>query len=223
MRGFLVAYPNGVDKHWSYARSGGAGAAVDDVRFVTALIQRLVATYQVDPARVYAAGLSDGGFFTQYLACSAPRQVAAIAPVAASLTRAMEVACSTAPPLPVVMFFGTDDPNVPWQGKDLRWGPWTLDHVVAAPDAARFWAAHDRCAPQPATAWLAPSSRGDPTSVRRDAYGACAAGRVLLYAIQGGGHTWPGGAQYLPASIVGATTRAIDARELMWDFFEAQR
>jgi len=61
----------------------------------------------------------------------------------------------------------------------------------------------------------------DGTKVRKEIYGGCRDGvEVVLYAIEGGGHTWPGGLQYLPESIIGRTSRDFNASEVIWQFFE---
>lgn len=209
--GFDVAYPDGLDKSWHY------GSGPDDVAFVDALLAHLRRTLSVDDRRIYATGISDGGFFSQYLACRRPGALAAIAPVAASLTDGIAALCAATPPLPVAAVFGTADPIVPWAGK--RTGL-PLLNFLSAPDSVAFWARHDGCAAVPSVQLLPDRDPADGTRVRQDTYRGCRPGtEVVFYAVLGGGHTWPGGAQFLPAGIVGRTSRDVDASQRIWDFF----
>src|SRR5262249_27387325 len=82
--GYLVAYPEGIDRGWNDGR-GIHGRTHDDVGFPSALIDELVKAKNVDPKRVYSTGISNGGFMSFTLACRIPEKLAAIAPVAGSM------------------------------------------------------------------------------------------------------------------------------------------
>lgn len=215
---FLVAYPQGaVPMGGGFAWNvpgqplvGGArvpSGAADDVDFIDRAIGALARAYPVDLRRIYLTGYSGGARMASYLACALTTHVAAIAPVAGVRFPAP---CADPRPVPVIAFHGTSDPINPYQGGDgARWS----DGVEKA---VRRWAEHDGCAPAAAILRTAPG-------VRRFDYERCAAGAaVQLYAIDGMGHVWPGGAM-LPAAQAqrfGPASRAIDANEVMWAFFE---
>jgi polyhydroxybutyrate depolymerase len=56
--------------------------------------------------------------------------------------------------------------------------------------------------------------------VVRVSYPACrSSSEVVLYRVEGGGHTWPGGVQYLPSFVIGPTSRSVSASEAIWRFF----
>jgi polyhydroxybutyrate depolymerase len=221
--GFVVAYPDGIDRHWNDGRPGnrpGPGAQYDDVAFVRALIDHLAATLPIDRARVYATGMSNGAIFSQRLACDLPDQIAAIGAVTGSLAEALEPACTPSRPVPVLMIMGEADPFVPWNGgvvKGLGYGP-----VLSVPDTIAHWVAHNGCDATPTITQEPDRAPNDGTTVRRESYTNCHTGAdVTLYAVVNGGHTWPGGVQYLPESTIGKTSRDIDATTIIWDFFAA--
>jgi polyhydroxybutyrate depolymerase len=221
--GFVVAYPEGVNKGWNDGRTAAGVLArtdVDDLGFVAALIDRLVRDERVDPARVFATGISNGGIFSYRLACDLSDKVAAIAPVAANMA-APATGCHPRKAVAVLAMNGTRDPLVPFDGGPvasmlLR----SRGDVLSTAASARFWVEQDRCAPRPEAAALPDLDPTDGTTVRRESYGGCSGGaEVVVYAIDGGGHTWPGGSQYLSARIIGPVSRDIDASSLILEFF----
>ncbi len=217
--GFVVVYPQGVGNSWA----GGKGdtpadaAGVDDVGFVDALIDQLAAQDGVDPTRVFATGLSSGGFMTQRLGCQLAPRIAGIAPVAATLIGTIAQTCAPTVPMPVLEIQGTADPLVPYGGGHVRGRGPGGNPTLSAPATVAHWAQVNGCTTPPETAAL-PVVVRDGTRARTDTY-RCPGGPVVLYSVIGGGHTWPGGEQYLPVGVVGRTSRQFDASETMWSFF----
>ncbi|MBV9897778.1 MAG: esterase [Chloroflexi bacterium] len=208
--GYAVVYPDGIDKHWHYVST-----EVDDVAFVNAIIDHLAQSANVDADRVYATGLSDGGFFSIYLGCLPQTRMAAIAPVAASLTGLQALGCAFAPRIPVLMTFGTADPIVPFTGLTSFYG----ERLLSVPESVAAFARHLDLSPTPTVdEWLPDRDPADGTTVHHTAYGN---GELQLYAITGGGHTWPGGLQYLPVALVGKTNNDYNASETILTFFAA--
>jgi polyhydroxybutyrate depolymerase len=214
--GFLVVYPAANDVFGIFPRGPrawnlGPGGVQRNVIFLSELIDKLAAEYNIDPARIYVDGLSNGGAMAFVTSCRLPQRVAAVGAVAAAYTPPFAWCGEDAPPMPMVGFHGTADRMVPYEGgmssdpvhprplPHLR--QWTAD-----------WARRNRCAAEAAE---------EPVSaaVRRLAYSQCAANAaVVLYTVEGGGHTWPGG-QPFPEWMTGPTTQEISASRLMWDFF----
>lgn len=212
-QGFIVAYPEGLNKHWSDSR--GLSSA-DDVGFIRALIAELERSQNIDPKRVYATGISNGGFFSQRLACDLADKIAAVASVAATMPESLVPACHPARPVSVLFLQGTKDPLVPIDGGAVAR---THGRCVSLAAASSFWRNRDQTSSTPATADL-PDDAHDGTSVHRDVYrGGQQGTEVVVYTIEGGGHTWPGGTQYLPAFLVGKASRNLDATQTIWDFF----
>ncbi len=224
--GFLAVYPEGIDRSWNDGRGADthAGAAgVDDVGFVAALIDHLIAAYDVDPARVYATGMSNGGMFTQQLGCRLSAKLAAIAPVAGSLPAVHESDCTLAEPLPVLQIHGTADRIVPYEGGVVRVtsgrGGAGTQPVLSVADTQQLWRAENQC-PPPVTS--RPEARADDgTSVTIETSRCPSNADVVLYTVTNGGHTWPGGDPRLPEALVGPVSWQFDASETIWQFFAA--
>lgn len=208
-QGFIVVYPSG---------AAGAGPRIfhvdsgpglmKDVRFISELIDTLRAAYNIDPARIYANGLSNGGGMSFVLSCTLSDRIAAVGMVAAAQTLPWSW-CTDHRPVPMIAFHGTADRQVPYHGGTS----WAFDgRFPDVPGWVANWAGRNRCAPNPTDSVVA-------TDVTRHEYGECANGAaVVLYTVEGGGHTWPGGKD-LPEWLLGATTHSIDATSLMWTFF----
>lgn len=207
--GFVVVYPDADGANWN-----AVGAGVDDVGFVRALIGTLAAQYPIDQTRVYAAGFSDGAFFAQRLACEATDRIAAVASVAGGLFEPLASTCHPARPIPVLAINGTTDLAVPYAGK-LRGGTVLIPPVQ---DLLQRWATRDACLGTD-TSWTLPDRAHDGTLVYVQTYDRCQDGvAVTLYTIVGGGHTWPGGEQYLPVPTIGRTSHQVDADTVIWNF-----
>ncbi|MHB0996149.1 MAG: extracellular catalytic domain type 1 short-chain-length polyhydroxyalkanoate depolymerase [Elusimicrobiales bacterium] len=224
--GALVAYPDGVDKNWNDFRGDPSRKAqrenVDDVAFLTEVAARVSAKYPVDPARVYAAGMSNGAMMSYTLACRAAGIVAAVAPVAGSMPENLAAACAPSRPVPLLIINGTEDKLVHWEGGDVT-GPFgrkKLGRVLPVEKARDFWLEKNGCDRAKAVRTSADESAKDGTSMERERYSSCAGGaEVDFVKVKGGGHTWPGGMQYLPEFIIGKTSDEMAASDEIWDFF----
>jgi polyhydroxybutyrate depolymerase len=214
--GFVVAYPDGINRVWA-AGPGADGHGVDDVGFLVALADKLRTQYGIDPGHVFAMGMSNGGFMANRLACDRAEEFAAIAPVSGTLRS--NVDCTPSRPVAVLEVHGTADPIVPFGGGKMvgRGGP---SDVVAAPAMVQRWRTADGCSGEPVEDTL--TGAGDGTVVHRFTSASCAAGTaVVFYQVDGGGHTWPDGPQYLPKAMIGPTTHAFSASDSIGQFFAA--
>lgn len=223
--GCAVVYPDGLDKHWNDGRQEGRYRAhrekIDDVGFISALIDHLVKERQVDPNRVYVTGISNGAMMSQRLAWELTGKIAAIAPVAGSMPTGLAPCGSPSRPIPVLLINGTADPMVPWTGGEIRFGRLKLGKVWSVAETVKFWVAHNHCDPNPVITRLPHRGAADGTRVRQEVYGGGREGtEVVLYAIEGGGHTWPQGLRYMPEWFVGKTSQDLEANEVIWSFFK---
>ncbi|MGW2661588.1 alpha/beta hydrolase family esterase [Nocardia tengchongensis] len=221
--GFLAVYPDGYQRSWNDGRGGdtnAGAAAIDDVGFVAAVIDRIIGGDSVDPARVYATGMSNGGMFTEQLGCRLSGKLAAIAPVAAPLPQADESGCTPAHPLPVLEIHGTTDPIVPFGGGVVRVTSGRhgagASPVLSVAATQQAWRERDAC--DAVTTTALPQRTDDGTSVTVASSDCAGGSSVQLYTVTDGGHTWPGGPQYLPKAIVGNVTHQFDAAEVIWRF-----
>lgn len=220
--GFAVAYPDGLDWDWNDGRALAPGsqrhAGARDVEFVAALIDTLTAELRPDPRRVFATGFSNGATFTQHAAARLGGRLAAIAAVAGGMAEPVTEADSTGDPVSVLLVHGTADPVVPFGGGAVRGG--RLGRELGAAAAARIWGVRDGIRATAATGELPDMDRGDGCRVRWQRWSGGRRGtEVWLYVLAGGGHTWPGGPQYLPRRYVGDVCRDFDATFAIWDFF----
>jgi polyhydroxybutyrate depolymerase len=202
---FLIVAPDGqgTPRHFNLVPLSGPQS---DVSMAEALLDRIEATFCVDPARVYSTGMSNGAGLTVVLACVAADRFAAFGPVAASGYRD---GCGGSRPVAMVGFAGTADPVVPFYGGKVNCCGGAT--VKAAPANFAGWAAHDHC-----NATYADDRLG--TQVVRRTWPGCEnGGAVVFYIIEGGGHTWPGSAFH--RARLGVTTTQIDASDTIWRFF----
>jgi len=222
---FIVVYPDGVDRHWNDGRGVEWYRAhtqdIDDVGFISALIDELSGKLNIDSKRVYATGISNGGMMSYRLGCELSQRIAAIAAVTASIAVNKAKEWSPSRPMPVMIIAGTADPLVPWDGGDIRFGGRIYGTVLSMPDTVKFWVEKNGCSTRPVVRRLPDSDPTDGTTVRREVYSGCKGGaEVVLYAVEGGGHTWAGGLQYLQERIIGKTSREFGASEVIWQFFK---
>lgn len=207
-RGFIVVYPMGTGRPLRWRTQEDHGLE-KDVNFISALIDRLEGEYNIDPNRIYANGLSNGGGMSFALSCRLSERIAAIGTVAAAFTLPWEQ-CAPARPMAVMVFHGDDDPIVPFEGGPSGWFDLPFPNVD---DWVAALAERNGCDP---VADNLPD-QGDARGVQFN--GCDQDAQVIYYVIEGGGHTWPGG-EPLPVWLTGVTTGDIDATRLMWEFFE---
>jgi len=222
--GFVAVYPDGVENHWNDGRENVRYRAhrekIDDVGFIAGLIEHLAKELNVDKKRIYVTGISNGAMMSYRLACELSEKITAIAPVAGALPENLS-SCSPSRAVSVLIMNGAEDPLVPWQGGEIRLGRLKLGKVLSVTETVKRWVNQNQCSPSPAVTWELDKDPQDGTRVRRETYNQCREGtEVALYAIVNGGHTWPGGYQYLPESFIGKTCRDIDANEVIWNFFK---
>ncbi len=208
--GFLVAYPNGLDQSWNAGLCCGRSATlgVDDVGFTRAVIEDLSSRGCIDPSRVYATGMSNGGFFSHRLACEAADVIAAVAPVAGVL--ALDPAtCTPSRPISILHLHGTGDPLVRYDGGGLADSP-SVEASIAG------WLDRNGCTGEPTVTFQNGSATCETTD---DCDGDAS---VTLCTIEGAGHCWPG----QPCRVLGdlgESTTDIDANEAMWRMFSSVR
>lgn len=219
-RGFLVAYPAAATGDWDL-NCGGCTTAeqqgIDDVRFAHDLVSQLESDAGADGGRVYLAGFSQGALAAHHLACAMGSEVAAFASVAATMLEPTAEECAPQGRVPALFFHGSADTEFPVAGR-------TTGGLTALSLAATVseWLANNQCAGAQPTSTQLPDTEADGTTVRRDSYAACgAAGAVVLYAVQNGGHTWPGADPALFSPPLGIVSQDVSASEVMGEFFDA--
>lgn len=241
--GFIVVYPEGTGARilgktvaaWNTGTDERI-AHVDDVGFISTVIEKVKTDFNADPARIYATGMSNGAQMAYRLACELSDTIAAIAPVGA---QGVFAACAPKRPVPIIHFHGTEDPCAPYNGgtcggciqkyfKNVLGFEMqqTQFQCEAVPEHIKKWAERNKVAN------MTPSVFYERGSAQCVAYGKGEPGEVALCTIAGAGHTWPGGAYGTPCddgmdrmkckewiAVVGGITHDASANELMWEFF----
>lgn len=203
---FVVAYPEGIGQSWNagFCCARTAIEGVDDLAFLSGLIDQLQADYGIDPARVYAVGVSAGAMMAYRLGCEAADRIAGVGSVAGAMVLDQ---CQPSGPVAVIEIHGTDDPLVPYGGGVVRPEGVASQRAPSTPDVTQRWASLNHCpdAPQEET-------NGAVTMLT---WTGCAEGSaVKLVAVAGGGHTW-----FAPG--LGPANGAVDATHLIWTFFDS--
>lgn len=221
-QGFIAVYPNGYENNWNDGRNIQAWPAqrdnVDDVGFLDAVIDDAVARFGADPAKVYLTGFSNGGLMAQRYACERANKIAGLAVVGRVLTRSLADSCRPDRPVPFMLIMGTADPRVPFRGGTQNMGPRIGSiEVISAEATAMFWAGVANQSQW--TAFDIPNTeRGDGVD-GGDGRRYRGAVPVELWALNGGGHTWPRGWAGSPIEETGPISFDVHASRTMWAFF----
>ena len=207
--GFLLVHPEGTtfigDQFWNVGFPG-LSSNIDDVGFTEALIDELATLYAIDLDRVYATGMSNGGFMSFLLACQLSEKIAAVASVTGSMTQDTFDDCNAQHPTPVLQIHGTDDGVVLYNGNNLS---------IPIADVISYWVDYNNCETTPTTTMLPDVDVSDGSTVEHSVYEDGDNGITTEHMkVIGGGHTWPG-------SVINtaATNQDIDASMEIWLFF----
>lgn len=207
--GFLLVHPEGTtvigNQFWNVGFPG-ISSTIDDVGFTEALIDELAASYAIDLDRVYATGMSNGGFMSFLLACQLSEKIAAVASVTGAMTQDTFDNCNAQRPVPALQIHGTEDDVVLYNGNTLS---------LSIADIISYWVDHNNCETTPTTTTLPDIDPSDGSTIEHSVYEAGDNGITTEHMkVIGGGHTWPG-------SVIntGGTNQDIDASMEIWLFF----
>jgi polyhydroxybutyrate depolymerase len=229
--GFIAVYPDGLlnpnaevwyDTGWNYMR-GVPGLPEDepnDAAFLADLLDDLSRDLNIDAARVYVVGISNGGFMAHHLACVDPQRYAAFADVMGSGYYAMETMCQHQTPTPMIMIHGTDDDNILWHGNAQESQGQLIYFTYPITSTFEFWGRHNGCDVEDIAVEDVPQQGNSPNSTVRILSYACPDNaETMLYGVIGGGHTWPGTADDLADAVENKINMDINAGEEIWAFF----
>lgn len=203
----IFVYPNGTldgssQPYWN----AGFGTAIDDIGFISNLIDTLSTQYNIDLDMVYSCGMSNGGYMSHTLACELNNKIAAIASVTGSMTTYQNSICVPNRPVPVMQISGTADGTVSYSGGAGSMG---IDALV------NYWVTNNSCNPTPIFTNVPNTSTTDGCTAEHYLYNGGTDGATCeKYKIIGGGHTWPGS-----PFIIGTTNQDFNASEKIWLFF----
>ena len=223
--GFLVLYPEAVEKHWNDGRKTTV-SKISDVVFISALVDHVAKLRNIDRQRIYVTGLSNGGMMTQRLACESPERYAAFASVIANMPLSMKLACKPGRPVAIMLIYGTEDPLMPYSGGEIKKGRRVGmgGTVISADETVKFWADNNHCKGDGNTTMLPDNDPDDDTRIEKTAFTECKdGGELIFYSVKGGGHAWPGSdIKPLMRRITGNVSNDMVASEVIWEFFQRQ-
>ncbi|MDQ3046409.1 MAG: prolyl oligopeptidase family serine peptidase, partial [Bacteroidota bacterium] len=204
---FLMVFPQGTSLMGQpYWNAGLYTTGVDDIQFLSELIDSLSLDYMIDQNRVYSCGMSNGGYMSQTLACALSSRIAAIASVTGSIFTGQYATCAPGRPVPVMQISGNADGTVPYNGSSTSLH---IDTVV------KYWVENNNCNPTAAFTPVPNTSTTDGCTAEHYVYsGGVMGSSVELYKIIGGGHTWPGS-----PFVIGTTNQDFKASDKIWLFF----
>ncbi len=214
---FIIVYPEGVEsdgilkaKTWNAAACCDYAAEknINDVKFISTLIDKLVLDYAIDPTKVYATGHSNGGMLCYRLACEIPYKIAAIAPNACAM---VTEACNSTKPIPILHMHSVLDKNIPYLG-GKGGGISTRDLTLKPVESVlNTWAKTNQCATEPIVIKNAKFTHTTWNNCSKNS-------NIEYYLTADGGHSWPGG---LAGSLIGdIPSTSINANDLLWAFFK---
>lgn len=216
-KGLILCYPDGYKKSWVDDRHTGpaADAGVDDIHFFDQLLNQLISDYSIDEKRVYSCGMSNGGFMSMSLACHLSNRFAAVGSVTGNLAPNPTSYCSDAAPTGILLIGSPSDPISPYYGGPIS----DESDALGFPETFEHWKNLNNCGdPVQDSVWndLVPD---DGTTVITHTYSNCDSSvKVVLYEVQGMGHTWPQGFPFFKESTVGRTSQEFNAASVIADF-----
>lgn len=211
--GAVIVYPDAVGRMWDLGDDPVSEALAprrDDLGFFRGVIERVLAEHRGDGARVFVTGISRGGQASYFLACKLPGRIRAIAPVTMPLPEFLEDDCRRSPGVAIAVLNGTADPIVPYDGGPITVRRGDRGTVLSTDATLALFRARNGCGGGSEARRVGQVERREWLGCRQP---------TLLYRIEGGGHTWPSGSQYLPQRIVGPVNRDIDGTAEITAFF----
>jgi polyhydroxybutyrate depolymerase len=203
---FFVVYPNGtIYNGMQFWNAGLSTSLVNDVAFISDLIDHILLQFTIDVNSVYACGMSNGGFMSHTLACSLSNKIAAIASVTGSMFVTQYGTCVPGRVVPVMQIHGTADNTVPYSGNS---------GMIAIDTLMKYWVRQDKCSTTPEITNVPDINLADSCTAIHYVYRGALETSCELYKIVGGGHSWPGS----PYKIA-VTNQDFNASEKIWLFF----
>ena len=234
--GFIAVYPNAVNKNWNDGRKmelrTDQELRIDDVDFIASVVDRVKKEYNVNAKRVFCAGISNGGFMTQRMAIEKSHLFAASGLFVASMGSPLRERFKPKLPMSMIFINGTDDPLVPYDGGSIQVNllpklnrllgksPESRGKCIATEEVVSMWVKRNAITSEPDVTNIPDVNTSDGSHVAYRLWKGGEQGTaVALYKVIGGGHTIPGGMQYLPERFIGKVNRDIEGFETMWQFF----
>lgn len=202
-KSLIICYPDAVVENWEEGCECNKPyrLGIDDVGFVSYLIDKLTAQYNIDTTKIFGVGYSQGGLFTMNLACKLSNKFAAIATVASSMSTQLFNNCEPSNNVSVLMIHGTQDRLAPFNGVEKG-----FFSLVSSRSTIKLWAESNDCSPQIKNTKLFEAGLKSVGVVKHEYSDCSLESKVVLFEIVNGGHLW-------------FSTKELDATEEIVKFF----
>ncbi|MFC1743062.1 alpha/beta hydrolase family esterase [Candidatus Riflebacteria bacterium] len=225
---FIVLYPEAIGKKWNNGRIDQTSKAykekIDDVGFISFLIKWMAENHPVDLSRVYVTGASNGGMMTYRLAIELSEKIAASAAVIANIPESILKFPRPKRAIPIMILNGTEDRWVPFYGGNIRFNGRKIigtGKVLSTLKTALYFVKSNACSKKPILEKIPDKVKADGITVlKRTFAGGREDSEVILYQLNGAGHTWPGIKTPLVQWLLGPACLDIEATHLIWNFFK---
>lgn len=223
---FVVVYPNGIKKSWNDGRfdtiSFSGKMNIDDVGFIEEILAHLDSKFYVDAEKVFACGISNGGFMVQRLAFEIPDKIKGIAVVAANLGEAQAKKMPPQKPVPALFINGTHDPLVPYYGGYVTVFRQKRGSVLSMEKTIEKWNEINGCETLAEVKVIPDKDKNDGCRAIKTTWKNPdnAFAKVVAIKVEEGGHTWPGATRNLPRRLVGNSCNDFNACDEIVSFFQ---
>lgn len=202
-KGFIVVYPQGINNDWNVGFEQDYDNGTKDVEFIRVLLEKLQKHYPIDETKIYATGLSRGGFFIQRLVAELPQTIKGFVSVGAPMPTEVQNRMQSQEEVKAMYVHGTEDNIVSSDGK--------ADAYLSVEECVSYWKSRNNIQIQPQIKTIDTENEG--TSVTVSDYGS-----VTEIQIENGGHTWPGADPFNVGFPLGKTTQDIEFNKLLYNF-----
>lgn len=225
--GFITCYPDGYEGNWNDGRGVSFIKAhsenVDDVKFFRSMVELVSKEWKVDRSRIFATGISNGGFMSHRLAAEASDVFSAVAPIVGGM--ANPIGQQFKPKYPVSLFViqGEADPLVPYAGGEVGYKfSGKRGKLLPTTTSIQKYLVRNGIRDKPKSKIMPDKDPDDGTITEATSWPVGEGGsKVQFYSIRNGGHTWPGRPLYAPERLIGKVSNDFDACEEVWKFFKS--
>lgn len=202
-KGFIVVYPQGLNNDWNVGFEQDYDHGTKDVEFIRILIEKLQKHYPIDVEKIYATGLSRGGFFVQRLVAEMPNTIKGFVSVGAPMPNEVKNRMQSSEPVKAMYVHGTADEIVFTDGMDSAY------HSIST--CLDYWKLRNKSTKKAMISEF--NIADDGTSILLENYNS-----VAFMKIENGGHTWPNSDPFNVGFPLGKTTQDINFNEHIYNF-----
>ena len=219
LKDFIVCYPQGYKRSWGMHIPIGPAPkkGIDDIGFIDHLIDTLTTNYSIDTNKIFACGISNGGFMSVDLACELPNRISGIALVCSNMFAPISAYSKNDNPVPFLVIGGVDDPMLAFEGGEIMMK--NKYSSIGYEAAVEYWVERNNCLPPKDSVIIENIADDKTTVIKYYSSEDKSENKVVFYKVIGGGHAWPGRGKDFKSVFIGKISAEIKASEVITDFF----